>query len=228
MSNMYTDFKTWNPFKGCRYDCLYCETSFKLQAKRQKQRCMDCYTYAPHTHEHQLSKVPSSAMIFACANGDVAFCDTEYLQRIVDEMAVRLGKLFLLQSKNPATFDRIKLYPTNVILGTTVETNNMAVYHGVSKAPNPEKRINDLARVLHDRKFITIEPVMPHDVEIMVAWVELVNPELVWIGAENHGNRIIRAASEDVWRLHDALIKKGFSVQKKSMPERNEGQLMSA
>jgi len=31
---MYPDTKTWNPFVGCNYDCVYCEKSFKRQFKR--------------------------------------------------------------------------------------------------------------------------------------------------------------------------------------------------
>lgn len=42
-SNMYANARTWNPFKGCLFDCTCCEPSFQKQAKRQKQRCLDCY-----------------------------------------------------------------------------------------------------------------------------------------------------------------------------------------
>ena len=35
-SNMYAEAKTWNPFKGCAFDCVYCVPSFQRQAKRQK------------------------------------------------------------------------------------------------------------------------------------------------------------------------------------------------
>jgi hypothetical protein len=38
-SNMYKDIETISPFVGCRYDCTYCELSYKRQMKRQKQRC---------------------------------------------------------------------------------------------------------------------------------------------------------------------------------------------
>ena len=34
---MYPETETWNPFVGCLYDCLYCEKSFKAQAKRRKK-----------------------------------------------------------------------------------------------------------------------------------------------------------------------------------------------
>ena len=49
--NMYAQAKTWNPFKGCEFDCIYCTPSFQRQSKRQKNLCGDCYAYSPHCHE---------------------------------------------------------------------------------------------------------------------------------------------------------------------------------
>ncbi len=39
-SRMYKGAKTWNPFKGCLFDCSYCRPTFKAQAKRPK--CENC------------------------------------------------------------------------------------------------------------------------------------------------------------------------------------------
>ncbi len=46
-SNMYAGAKTWNPFKGCQFDCTYCVPSFQRQAKRQLHNCQKCYGYTP-------------------------------------------------------------------------------------------------------------------------------------------------------------------------------------
>ena len=54
-SNMYAEAETWNPFKGCNFDCTYCEPSFKRQAKGEKNlAACDCYRYEPHGHEDRL------------------------------------------------------------------------------------------------------------------------------------------------------------------------------
>ena len=50
-----SSLKQWNPFMGCGFDCVYCEASFKRQAKRQKNRCVDCYNYIPHIHTERLT-----------------------------------------------------------------------------------------------------------------------------------------------------------------------------
>jgi len=59
ITNMYPAAKTWNPFKGCEFDCLYCVPSFQAQAKRQKHRCLECYKYQPHEHPERLDSIPS-------------------------------------------------------------------------------------------------------------------------------------------------------------------------
>ena len=45
LSRMYARAKTWNPLKGCLFNCPYCRPSFQRQAKRQKQCCVKCYSY---------------------------------------------------------------------------------------------------------------------------------------------------------------------------------------
>ena len=60
--HMYENTQTWNPFKGCLFNCLYCKPSFQAQAKRQKHKCTQCYNYVPHTHEDRLGKIPSEKM----------------------------------------------------------------------------------------------------------------------------------------------------------------------
>jgi len=42
-TRMYEDVQTWNPFKGCLFDCSYRKPSFQLQAKRQKHNCLPSY-----------------------------------------------------------------------------------------------------------------------------------------------------------------------------------------
>ena len=72
-SNMYANTQTWNPFKGCRFDCTYCRPSFQLQAKRQMHICGKCYKYEPHCHEDRLGKIPSASIIFVAGDADISF-----------------------------------------------------------------------------------------------------------------------------------------------------------
>jgi len=192
-SDMYKfSIKQWNPFQGCKYDCVYCDKSFKAQAKRQKQNCIKCYNYEPHYHPERLEdRLPIShymEFIFTCASGDISFCSTEFLNKIVTKMFSRPCTQFLIQSKNPITFNRVK-FPKNVIIGTTIETDDDELYskHNISKAPLPSQRYKDFLSVEHPSKMITIEPIMPFNREL-IKWVENINPIMVWIGYESKGN----------------------------------------
>lgn len=222
-SNMYSaSVKQWNPFVGCKFDCSYCVSSFKRQAKRQKKRCMRCYRYEPHNHEKRLKnylpKTKNGEFIFTCASGDVSFCSTSFLKKIIKRIKEQPNKTFLLQSKNPKTFNRVDI-PANVILGTTLETNRDELYKGVSKAPKPSQRQADLAKVNHDKKMITIEPVIDFDLDVMVRWVKEINPVVVWLGYDSGKNNLSEPSIEKFNRFHKALEKAGFNVILKTVKE---------
>ncbi len=150
-SNMYDEAKTWNPFKGCAFDCVYCTPSFQKQSKRQKRLCQNCYTYTPHCHEDRLSKIPSGRIIFVCGNADISFCPLEFaqriIQRIVEHNARAAHRTYYLQSKRPVCFEPLLAsLPNNVILLTTLETNRDEGYdasprlHGHQSATHSSRR----------------------------------------------------------------------------------------
>jgi protein gp37 len=222
--NMYElSVKQWNPFKGCKFDCTYCESSFKRQAKRQKHNCMDCYEYEPHTHPERLTQsLPRTKymqFIFTCASGDIAFCPTGYLEQILDRIKKYPDKNFLIQSKKPSTFNRVS-FPDNVILGTTIETNRDSLYEGVAKAPLPSQRYKDFVKVNHPLKMVTIEPVIDFDVDVMLKWMKDINPCMIWLGYDSGKNNLPEPELEKVKELHWELNRAGFVVLLKNIRER--------
>ncbi len=222
--NMYELSKAqWNPFKGCDFDCLYCRESFQRMEKRDAHGCADCLAYRPHAHAEALTKsLPATGymeFIFTCASGDIAFCDDEYLSRIVARIQNETDKSFLLQSKNPATFHRIR-FPRNVILGTTLETTNDVGYDRISQAPPPSLRFRDFLTVNHPAKMVTLEPLIEFDLDIMVSWIEELRPRFIWIGLDSknclsrkHG--IAEPSIEKVLDLYRELGSRGHLVMLK-------------
>lgn len=215
-SNMYSaSVKQWNPFVGCKFDCSYCVSSFQRQAKRQKQRCMQCYNYTPHTHEKRLEdylpKTKEGEFIFTCASGDISFCSTPFLKKIIKRIEEQPNKTFLLQSKNPNTFNRVDI-PKNVILGTTLETNRDVLYKGISKAPKLSQRQSELAKIKHDKKMVTIEPVLDFDLDVMVRWVKEIDPVVVWLGFDSKNNNLPEPSIKKFNRFHKSLLKAGYNV----------------
>lgn len=190
-SNMYENAKTWSPFKGCAFDCLYCVPTFKRQAKRQKHNCHLCYEYVPHEHHERLGKIPNSEIVFVCGNGDVAFCRPEFMDQIVAAIMRRnlrhTKQTYYLQSKRPEVFRRLLPdLPPNVTLVTTLETNRDAGYAAVSKAPPPSERYLQFLTLDWPRKVVTIEPVMDFDLVPFVTMLRQLNPDYVWLGFNSH------------------------------------------
>lgn len=221
--NMYQlSVKQWNPFVGCRFDCSYCRQSFQAQAKRQLHNCRKCYDYEPHEHpsrlEDPLPRTGFMQFIFTCASGDVAFCSTPYLERIADRIRSEPDKTFLIQSKNPATFNRVS-FPQNVILGMTLETNRDDICRKIAKAPQPSQRFRDMLAVRHPMKMVTVEPVLDFDLDVMLNWITEINPVMVWLGYDSKRAKLPEPPLEKVRDLHWELSKRKITVMLKTIRE---------
>ena len=216
MGNMYQlSVEQWNPFVGCQFNCFYCRPSFQAQAKRRLHDCRACYDYTPHEHPERLTadlpRTKYMQFIFTCASGDVTFCSTPYLERIVDRICREPNKTFLIQSKNPATFNRV-VFPKNVILGSTIETNRDALCQAIAKAPPPSERFRDLLAVQHPLKMVTVEPVMDFDLDVMVDWITEINPVMVWLGYDSKRAKLPEPPLDKVRELHWELSRRKITV----------------
>jgi uncharacterized Fe-S cluster-containing radical SAM superfamily protein len=222
-SNMYANAKSWNPFKGCGFDCAYCGPTFKKQAKRQKRLCDKCYRFEPHEHPDRLDKIPSSEIVFVCGNADIAFCETGYLTRIVEAIKARKGRIettYYLQSKRPECLEPVlKLLPKNVVLVTTLETNRDEGYSKISKAPVPSVRYEQFRKLDYKRKVVTIEPVMDFDVDVFASWIINIKPEYVWLGYNSHSKKVPlpEPSPEKLKAFAEVLLANGIQVRGKHL-----------
>lgn len=193
-NRMYSEAKTWNPYKGCEFDCIYCKPSFQAICKIYNV-CELCKKYVPHYHPERLAKIPNAKIVFVCGNGDITFCKPEFVRRIIDAIKEKNKThpeiTYYVQSKNPICLRQyIGEFPKNVILITTIETNRDKGYEKISKAPKPTKRFIDFKNITWKRKVVTIEPVMDFDEEIFLDWMKRINPEYVWIGYNSRPNDV--------------------------------------
>jgi len=226
-SNMYSGTKTWNPFRGCDFGCVYCVPSFQAQAKRLKQLCSKCYTYEPHTHPERLEKIPREQTIFVCGNGDLSFCDPEYTRLILDaiEKKARPGQEFYLQSKQPENFKQFLPLDEKYIFVTTLETNRDNGYQEISKAPVPTERFKQFAALDHSRKILTIEPVMAFDLDLFLEMIKTVNPEKVWLGINSRSKQcnLPEPSETEFEALADGIQAMGIELKlKTTFEERNQ------
>ena len=180
-SRMYEGVLTFNPFVGCGFSCSYCYGR-RLSA-RQKHRCDKCYDFVPHAHPERLSqKFKPGDNVFVCSMGDISYAKTSYVDQILSVARAHPETTFMLQSKYPLCFIAWRMFitiPDNCVLGTTIETNRSTKL--ISKAPETESRKTWLS-IIRTRKYVTIEPIMDFDHDVMVAWVKEIRPEFVYVG----------------------------------------------
>ncbi len=209
--------------KGCKFDCRYCRPSFQAKSKRQKHRFEKCYSFVPHEHPERLTaslpRTNEGEFIAVCLSGDISFCTKDYLKQIVARIKEYPGRTFLVQSKNPATFARIPAWPSNVMLGITLETDRDDGYGQISKAPVPSQRFKDFLGIKDARKTVTIEPVMEFDLDRLFGWIQELKPEVVWIGYDSKRSSLSEPPLEKVQAMISRLERTGIEVRLKTIRE---------
>ena len=230
---MYPETKTWNPFVGCLFDCVYCEPSFKRQLIRVawKIRCNDCLHYTPHYHPDRLKRIPSGCEIVAVnLTGDISFCKESFVRDIfeaIEKTKRRRVPTYYFQSKNPKVFNRyLDWFNENqdkVILLTTLETNRDEGYDKISKAPPPSKRFKDFIELDYPRKVVTIEPVLKFDHTKFLSWFldlkDQSSLEYVWYGFDSKKCGLPEPTIKQAQAFVDQLKYFGIEVRGKSLRE---------
>ena len=194
-SRMLDNTKAWNPFKGCRFDCVYCQYGFRLRLQTLNNRCTDCYNYVPHYHLKRWKVIPSEEGILICGDADISFCESEFIEQIIERIKKhnerRPDKTYYFQSKRPECFQPfLSQFPRNVVLATTLETNRDAGYKAISKAPVPSKRYEQLKKLAYGRKAVSVEPMMDFDTETFFSWMQAIKPEHIWLGFNIHPKKV--------------------------------------
>lgn len=194
--------KTWNIFVGCRFNCLYCNTR-KMALTRLKNVPRYRQGFEPHFVEEEVKRqFPQGCWLFLGYMGDISFATELELERLLSCVRNRPHNTFLFCSKSPKCYLGLDIDGTpNLVFGTTIETNRDV--SAWSQAPPPIERASALARVASQRKFVSIEPIMDFDLPALVHLVDMVEPEIVEVGADNYHNHL----PEPEWSKVDALLK---------------------
>ena len=206
---------TWNLFTGCNFNCTYCWAR-KLAEGRLKRSYPD--GFIPTTHPERFNKhFKPDDFVLLTSMGDISFAPSVVEDYIVT-VANRYPKTkFLLCSKDPDIFRKVKFHQPNLYLGTTIESNRR---YNVSRAPVPYIRALKMKELTHPHKFLSLEPIMDFDLDILLSWIYDINPEIVEVGADNYHNNLPEPSWSKVTQLMGKLRASGITVIEKDGLER--------
>jgi DNA repair photolyase len=140
----------------------------------------------------------------------------DFIYRILDHCAQWPDNIYVYQTKNPYRFkDFISWTQPDCMIGCTIETNR-DMPDSVSLAPRPISRYMAMKDLSHVRKaFITIEPVMDFDVDILAGWIIDIKPDFVNIGADSKKHGLPEPSADKVIQLIEALNGAQIEIREK-------------
>lgn len=185
---------TWNTVKGeCPHGCSYC---YMHRWGKQNPVRFD---------EKELkTNLGTGNFIFVGSSCDM------WAENIPDEWIFatlchcnKFDNSYLFQTKNPHNIRRILVPNSHVCV--TIETNRH--YPEIMKhCPTPTERVEQAKYIRHPL-YITIEPIMDFDLDVLVAMLKECAPLQVNIGADTGRNNLPEPSKQKVNELFEELKK---------------------
>lgn len=228
--NMYNfvDYMHTHIGGECAHQCSYCLVNNPRFGRPQK------YTGEQRPIEEEFGvKYKKYGIYFIEHMNDIGTYPKEWINRIIDHCAQWPDNVYVFQSKNPLIFWGTKSLTKDwncdfskirkLILGTTIETNRKV--KSISLAPDTTERLTAMrglnllhymATRLKIKTFVTIEPILDFDVQILAQWMIDIRPNFVNIGADSKRNRLPEPSWEKVESLIKTLKNEGIEVREKN------------
>ncbi len=213
-SNMYQGWitHTHSHLGGeCPHKCSYC------YVQRNRFGVSPRYKGEPRLIEAELDINYGSRKTIFIEHMNDLFADNIHLAWILSILRhcnSHFDNIYVFQTKNPERARRfLPIVPSKFMIGTTIETNRN---FKDTKAPRPEKRYVGMMSFKGQKTFITIEPIMDFDVEILSKWIIDIKPSFVNIGADSKRTGLIEPSAEKILKLIDKLKKSKIIIKKKT------------
>jgi len=146
--------------------------------------------------------------------------ETRWISEIMRHCRRWPENVYVFQTRNTERAAQLAyMMPPRSMIGTTIETNRKAP----GNAPHPKHRARWLMGHLYDlfcKRFVTIEPILDFDVEVMLGLLDIARPEFVNIGADSKGHGLEEPSAEKVLELIDGIGKMGIEIRQKKNLER--------
>ena len=195
----------------CGHKCTYCYVDNPRWGRP------DRYSGSIRLIEHEFKvRYGEGKTIFIEHKNDICGpgVTSEMVAKIIAHCSAWPKNTYVFQTKNPEGLSGfIDMVPANSVVGVTIETNR---YMGdVSNAPHPERRYEFMRDLKWNRKFVTIEPVMDFDVDVLSDWIADINPEFLNLGADSKNHNLSEPSMTKIDMLVDALAGKGVELREK-------------
>lgn len=208
------DMYTWiththNPLGGdCPNDCEYCSTK---DGKRRFRTIRNKYSGTIRLIENELKVKYGRGKIIFMVNCRDLFAKgviLHFIMPVLEHACKWPDNTYVWQTKNPARFLEIdpSLFPPKSIYGTTIETNRDYLTKKIGAAPSPSERMLAMCEV-RSPKFVTIEPIMDFDVNVLADWLVKIKPDFINIGADSKKHNLPEPSSEKINALIDKIKK---------------------
>jgi len=138
-----------------------------------------------------------------------------FIGRILNHVNEFPMNTYVFQTKNPSRmWNWVSKFPKKSILGTTIESNR--IYPTLSKAPSPFERVDGMLHLPKEfPRFLTIEPVLDFDVDILASWIYQIHPDFLNLGADSKGFGLPEPTVEKIMQLVDKLKEYGIELREK-------------
>ena len=191
----------------CSHQCKYCY----VQVSENRYRS-GLYSGPVRLREKELAvNYGTGKTIFIEHMNDLFAADVPdiMISEILNHVQKYPENIYVFQTKNPSRYFKwIHTIPENSILGTTIESNR--TYPGLSNSLTPEQRMSAMIN-LRPKKFITLEPILDFDVDILSLWIAKIKPDFLNLGADSKGFGLPEPTVEKIMQLVDRL--KGYGIE---------------
>ncbi len=198
---------TWSPINGCPHQCAYC---YVRQFKELKNEV---------TLDPVFPNLGEGKTIFVAHMGDL-FADKVYadiIEKVLDYCKQFKNK-YVFQTKNVSRLWLYREYlPKEVIIGTTIETDDNEYLQTISSAPLVEMRSTYLRCFSEEgyKTFLTVEPIIDFNLIRLFNLIENARPGFINIGADSKGHGLREPNGEKIKSLIEMLNNAGIEIRKK-------------
>lgn len=202
----------------CSHNCRYC------YVQRNKFGVSPRYKGKPRLVEYELNVNYGLNNVIFIEHMQDLFATSikdEWILKILEHCRKYPNNKYIFQTKNPLiAMNYFSYFPTNYMIGTTIETNRDIF--NISDAINPYERYLWIKKFKAEncKIFVTIEPIMDFDIDMLSAWIINLKPDFVNIGADSKGGHLTEPSAQKILEFIDVLNKNEITIKKKTNLDR--------